>query len=127
MSRGGGLIMNKGKKNWVIPDGYIPAKSSGELVSHEAICVLNMNQEEAQIVITIYFENKDPMTGFVTTCCGNRANHIRLEQIRNNENKKIPVGEPYAIAIESDRDIIVQHSRLDATQSEMALMTTIAY
>ena len=39
----------------------------------------------------------------------------------------IPREVPYAILVESDRPIVVQCSRLDVSQPEYALMTTIAY
>lgn len=34
---------------------------------------------------------------------------------------------PYAILAESNTEIVVQYSRLDTSEVEMALMTTIAY
>jgi hypothetical protein len=39
----------------------------------------------------------------------------------------IPRDVPYAMRLRSDVPIIVQYSRLDRTQINMALMTTIAY
>ncbi len=44
-----------GKKLWLIPDGFLPEKSSGDQVSHEAICVLNTGSEDAHLDITFYF------------------------------------------------------------------------
>jgi len=40
---------------------------------------------------------------------------------------KVPVGTPYAIKVESNIPVVVQHTRLDTTQEAMALMTTMAY
>jgi len=34
---------------------------------------------------------------------------------------------PYALLIESDTPVVAQYSRLDTTQKELALMTTMAY
>jgi len=34
---------------------------------------------------------------------------------------------PYAMMVESDTEIVVQYSRMDTSQAEMALMSTIAY
>ncbi|WP_279060402.1 sensory rhodopsin transducer [Gemmiger formicilis] len=39
----------------------------------------------------------------------------------------MPVDTPYALLVESDVEVVCQYSRLDTAQSEMALMTTIAY
>ena len=116
-----------GKKKWIIPDGYLPKESNGAFVSHEAICVLNTNTQRADILLTIYFEDKEPMKNFRMYCLGERTNHIRLDKIVDESGNKIPVGIPYAIKVESTQEIVVQHSRMDTTQSQMALMTTIAY
>ncbi len=56
-----------------------------------------------------------------------RTNHIRLDLIKNNEGKSIPMGVPYAAMVKSDQPIIVQYSRLDTTQAEIGLMTTMAH
>ena len=39
----------------------------------------------------------------------------------------VPRGTDYASVIESDRPVVVQHSRLDSRQAENALLTTIAF
>jgi len=116
-----------GRKTWVIPDGFLPAISNGHFVSHEAVCVLNLTDQDAHIDITVYFEDREPMAGFTATCGARRTNHIRLDKIVNSNGEKIPVGVPYALKIDSDQPVIVQHSRMDTTQAEMALMTTMAY
>lgn len=117
-----------GTYNWCIPDCYYPEKTSaGHYVSHEAICVLNLGEEDANIEITLYFEDREPMTGFEAICPGERTNHIRLDQIKDREGNRIPHGVAYAILVTSDKPIIVQYSRLDTTQAEMGLATTMAY
>lgn len=116
-----------GKQIWIIPDGFLPEKSNGDFVSHEAVCVLNTGDKDAKISLTIYFEDREPMDKFFAACGARRTNHIRLDKIVDSEGNKIPVGVPYAIKVESDAPIVVQHSRMDTTQAEMTLMTTIAY
>lgn len=103
-----------GKKEWVISDGFMNATSSGDFVSHEAVCVLNLSGQTANVAITIYFEDREPMKGFTATC-------------ENDRGEKIPREVPYAIVVESDVPIVVQHTRMDVSQAEMALMTTLAY
>ena len=116
-----------GKTEWVIPDGFMSDTASGNYVSHEAVCVLNLNEEDANIGIGIYFENREPLTGFSAVCKGKRCNHIRLDKIKNKDGIRIPREVPYAIFIKSDIPIVVQHSRMDVSQPDMTLMTTIAY
>ncbi|MFA9458674.1 sensory rhodopsin transducer [Halalkalibacter sp. AB-rgal2] len=118
--------MQKGEKIWYIPDGYIPPESTNELLSHESICVLNCQERKAQLAITIYFEDRPPLEQIAYEVPAKRTKHIRTSEL-SLDGEKIPVGVPYAIEIESDEPIIVQYSRLDSTQPELALMSTMAY
>ena len=115
-----------GKKVWLIPDGYISSVSHN-IQSHDAICVLNTSNRNAKINLTLYFENREPMNCFSEKCMAGRTNHIRMDKIVGKNDEKVPVVTPYAILVESDIEIVVQYSRLDTTQCEMGLMTTIAY
>ena len=119
--------MEIGKKVWVIADGYMNHTQKGNFESHEAVCVLNISGKVAQIEITVYFEDQDPISGFRAVCENNRTNHIRLDKIINDIGEKIPYEKPYALLVKSDVPIVVQHSRMDVSQPEMTLMTTIAY
>lgn len=116
-----------GKNVWMIADGYMSDTVKGEYVSHEAICVLNVSGQDANINITLYFENDEPMRGIKAVCKNDRTNHIRLDKVVTEDGKKIPRNTPYAVLVESDQPIVVQSSRLDVSQPEYALMTTIAY
>ncbi|NRF96165.1 hypothetical protein HQN89_35930 [Paenibacillus frigoriresistens] len=111
---------------WLIPDGFIPANSSGSLESHEAICLLNCDYEQAEVKVTIYFEDREPIEDIALTLLGRRTRHIRTDTLMKAD-EKIPKGIPYAMKVESNVPITVQHSRMDATQAENTLMTTIAY
>jgi hypothetical protein len=119
-------VHEKGNLQWFIPDGYIPPVSSGELTSHESICVLNCHNEVANLQVTIYFEDRDPIESIPYKVNGKRTSHIRTSSLSQN-GEKIPVGVPYAIQIQSDVPIIVQYSRLDSTQAELSLMSTMAF
>lgn len=116
-----------GSKVWFIPDCYYPKKSSGIMPSHEAICVLNPCKTDANIEITLYFEDREKASGFRAVCRAERTNHIRMDKLTDTNGNKIPKGISYAAMVESDADIIVQYSRMDTTQAEMALMTTMAH
>ena len=116
-----------GKRRWLIPDGYMGTASSGEFVCHEAVCVLNLSDADAHIELTLYFEDREPMRGFHATCARERTHHIRLDRLTNDDGQSIPRLTPYAVLVESDTDIVVQASRLDVSQPDFSLMTTIAY
>lgn len=116
-----------GKKTWLIADGFMSDTKTEKYVSHEAICVLNLSDIEAEITITIYFEDSEPLRGFTASCLPERTNHIRLDKIKNSEGQPIPKEKPYAVLVESNTPIVCQHSRMDVSTSDMTLMTTMAY
>jgi hypothetical protein len=116
-----------GKKNWIIPDGFLQPKSLGDQVSHEAVCVLNLTEEDASIRLTFYFEDREPMADFVSNCGAKRTHHIRLDKILDQDDQGVPRGVPYAIKVDSSVPVVVQHSRLDTSQEALALFTTIPY
>lgn len=111
---------------WFIPDGYIPPVSTGELTSHESICVLNRHDEDVTLTITIYYEDRAPLERIQEIVGGRRTRHIRTSTLQK-DGEFIPVGVPYAIEVESDRPILVQYSRMDATQPANTLMSVMAY
>lgn len=117
-----------GKKQWAIPEGYIPAESTGpepEMESHETICILNSTEEEASVEITVFFPDREPVGPYEKTVPPERTKHFRFNEFDDPE--AIPKGEPFASVIESDTPVVCQHTRLDSRQAENALLTTIAY
>ena len=118
--------MKYGKKVWMIPDAFYNSQSNGQ-VSHEAVCVLNTSDEDAVIRMTLYFEDRDKMEGFEADCAAGRTHHIRMDKLRSKAGAAVPMDVPYAILVESSVEVVVQYSRLDTSQVEMALMTTVAY
>ena len=120
-------MSKKGKKEWFIADGYMSDTTKGEYVSHEAVCVLNMSGKKANIDLTIYFEYEEPLRGLHAVCENDRTNHIRLDKIVNDQGRKIPRNKPYAIHVKSDVPVVVQYSRCDTTQGELAFMGLLAF
>ena len=117
-----------GKKTWLVPDCYWPeVTTGGHYVSHEAICVMNTGDQDAHIRITLLFEDREPMTGFTALCGAMRTHHIRMDKLLDATGAHVPLGTPYAAVVESDQPIVAQYSRLDTTQVNETLMTTIAY
>lgn len=108
-----------------IPDCYWPSSKNGVYVSHESICVLNEGAEPAHLHITLYFEDREPITGYCVTVEGRRTRHIRMDRLTNRDGQPVPQDTPYAAVVECDREVALQYSRVDTTQAELGLMTTI--
>jgi hypothetical protein len=117
-----------GRKRWAIAEGYVPGRSHGpapEMDSHEACCILNAGATDANIAITLYFEDREPVGPYAFVVHAQRTRHLRFNAFADPE--PVPKDTPYASVIESDVPIVVQHTRLDSRQAENALMTTIAF
>lgn len=114
--------MNK----WYIPDAFYPSVCSGKTyVSHEAVCFLNETEQDAKVSLTLYFEDRDKMTGFSAVVPAERTVHLRLDKIVSEDGQIIPKDTPYAIVIESETNLKVQYTRVDTTQAELAISTTM--
>ena len=117
-----------GKTCWAIAEGYIPPESTGpapQMTSHETACILNTTDQEAQVSITVYFSDREPTGPYELTVPARRTRHVRFNELKDPE--PIPRGTDYASVIRSNVPIVVQHTRLDSRQAELALLSTIAY
>lgn len=117
-----------GKRRWVIAEGYIPPTSHGgtpQLESHETACIVNTSDRDAHISITLFFKDREPAGPYQITVPARRTRHVRFNNLQDPE--PVPKDTDYASLFESDVPVVVQHTRLDSRQAELALMTTMAY
>jgi hypothetical protein len=117
-----------GKTRWAIAEGYIPGDSTGpepEMTSHETLCFLNSGDRDAEVEITLYFSDREPVGPYRVQVPARRTLHQLLNDFADPE--PIPRDTDYACLIESNVPIVVQHTRLDSRQSENALLSTIAH
>lgn len=117
-----------GRRRWAIAEGYIPESSTGpepEMTSHETACLLNVTGGDAHVSITVYFADREPAGPYRVCVPARRTVHLRFNDLQDPE--PIPRGTDYAATIESDRPIVVQHTRLDSRQAANALLSTIAF
>jgi hypothetical protein len=120
--------MELGRKHWVIAEGYIPASGHGdsrEFESHETACILNTCGRDAHVTVTIYYSDREPVGPYRLTVPARRTRHLRFNAL--TEPEPIPRGTDYASVLESDCPIVVQHTRLDSRQAELALLSTVAF
>lgn len=114
-----------GHRIWYVPDGFIPPDSTGEHTSHEAICVLNVGGETAEISVTFYFQDRAPFEATFEVPA-QRTRHVHTDDA-TTLGANMPKGVPYAYRLTSSVPVIVQHSRLDTTQPAYTLFTTIGH
>lgn len=117
-----------GHHTWVIGDGWIPPRSSGpepEMTSHDSACMLNAGDGRAAVEIRLYFTDREPAGPYHLLIESRRALHIRFNDLSDPE--PVPHATDYCAVIQSDRPIVVQHTRLDSRQAANALFSTIAH
>jgi hypothetical protein len=117
-----------GRKRWAIAEGYIPSESSftdRTLISHETACILNPGEQEANVSITIFFADREPIGPYRVSVPARRTLHLRFNDLKQPEI--VPRDTDYSSVFESDVPIIVQHTRLDSRSAEIALLSTMAY
>lgn len=117
-----------GSRRWAIAEGYIPSQSSFSdraLISHETACILNAGDEEAQVRITVFFADREPVGPYLITVKPRRTLHLRFNDLK--DPAPIPRDTDYASVFESNVPIVVQHTRMDTRHSEVSLLSTIAF
>jgi len=117
-----------GKTHWAIAEGYIPPDDPNkprEEISHEACCILNASDSDADIAIMVYFTDREPVGPYYVTVPARRTKHLRFNDLCDPQ--PIPKGTNYASTITANVPIVVQHTRLDSRLGGNALLSTIAF
>ena len=117
-----------GRKRWAIAEGYIPSQSSfldRSLISHETACILNAGGSDAQVALTIFFADRDPVGPYRITVPARRTLHLCFNDL--TERSPVPRDSDFSSVFDSDVPIVVQHTRLDSRHAEVSLLSTTAY
>jgi len=117
-----------GSKIWAFPDGDLPPAGDKEPFGHESLIILNPNQDDAHIKMTIYFEDKEPVRNIVLNVKAERVRCFRLDKpVGDGEMKySIPFGQ-YAFTIESDVPVVAHFGRLDVRQPDLSYYSVQGY
>jgi hypothetical protein len=116
-----------GRCQWAIAEGYIPGNVNGDPrhAGHETACLLNANDEEAHVDVTLYFTDREPAGPYHVTVGARRTLHLRFNDLA--EPECIPRDTDYSGLIESDVPIVVQHTRVDTQESGVSPVSMLAY
>ena len=126
---------SEGHRVWLVPDAYLPPLNSEDeknrasgsgYWSHESLCILNTSLRTAHVRVSFYFEDRAPKKDVLIQVGAERTRHVRFDQPEQLSGYRVPAGIPYALRIESNVPIVVQHSRLDTTQPNCAFLSVMA-
>jgi len=114
-----------GAKVWYVADGWMPlrheARDAG-LEGHEAIMILNCHDIDAEIMMDVYFENRDPIEDVPLRVAARRIKCFRMDHPNEIGGVQIPRLTQYALRFRGNIGIIVQYGRMDITQPNLAFI-----
>lgn len=118
-----------GKKQWYIVDGYRPSPTPDPAAvyeGHESIMILNPNPKDAHVLISVFFEDREPVEDIPYLVPAKRIRCFKSHEKDVLGGLEIGVGVQYSMQIKSDVGVIVQYGRLDVQQPNMAYMALMA-
>jgi len=120
--------MEKGKKNWVFCDGYLPPHGDNpEFEGHEALMLTNLNEETADIELVFIFENRPPEDNIIVKLDGMRTTCVRLDMPLGEKKFKLGESVQYTVWVKSSLPICACFGRLDVRQTNMAYYSVEGY
>lgn len=120
--------MEKGQRNWVFCDGYLPPKGSNpNFEGHEALMITNLNEEKATIELVFVFEDRAPENGIIIDLDGMRTTCIRLDKPMGERNFMLEESVQYTVWVKSDIPVCACFGRLDVRQANMAYYSVEGY
>jgi len=120
--------MKTGNTIWMVPGGHIPLISTGkepELTGRDVLFLLNTNEQDAHVNITVYYADREPAGPFSIKIKAQCVRNLRFNDLVDPEPVRLDTD--YAVLVESDIPVVVQFTRMDTAQPELAGITSIAY
>jgi hypothetical protein len=120
--------MEEGKNVWLFPDGELPVPDKGsKLEAHEAIMILNTSDKDADLKLTFFFTDGDPVENIHQEVKAKRVKCIRLDHPGEIGGVKIPYRTQYALRVESNVKIVATMGRLDTSTNKMAFYVSACF
>ena len=116
-----------GKKIWIIPDCELPQEGEGILKGHESVIIVNDNDSDVEIKVTLYFADKECYDEIVWKVEAKKVRCFRMNNTSDMCGYEVPYETQYAMKLASSGNIVVQYGRLDNRQTNLAYYTTLGY
>jgi hypothetical protein len=114
---------NLGSKIWYVADGWLPFQketTASGYEGHEAIMILNCQEQDADILMDVYYEDRDPVEGLLLQVKAKRIKCFRMDHPDEIGGLSLPRTTQYALRFRSNVDVIIQYGRMDVTQPNLA-------
>ena len=113
-----------GKRVWFFPDGDLPPAGDVDPKGHESLLILNPNDADAEVTITVYHEDGEPDVLAPQTVGARRVRCIRMDKPIGDY--QAPFGQ-YALKLEGTVGIVCQLGRMDVQQPNLAYYTVMGH
>ncbi|MEV2236779.1 sensory rhodopsin transducer [Micromonospora sp. NPDC049891] len=114
---------------WAVPGGHVPFGGSGgepEFTSFDMLCVLNTTDSEAEVTLTFYYEDAEPVGPYRFAVGARRIRHVRVNDLIDPE--AVRLDRPYGCVLGSPVPVVVQFLRQDTRlPGTVALTGTMAH
>jgi hypothetical protein len=117
-----------GHCRWAIPGGHIPLESHGpepQLTSFDRACLLNAGDEKAEVELTLYYSDEEPVGPYRLRVGARRVRHVRFNDLI--DPLAMPLDVDYSVVVTSTVPIVVQFSRQDTSSATTATTGTLAW
>jgi hypothetical protein len=112
-----------GSKLWFFADGYLPLRAKTDnagFEGHEAIMILNCGESDAEVLMDVFFESREPIENIALNVPARRVKCFRMDHPAEIGGLSIKPLDQYALRFRSDVEVIVQYGRMDVTQANLA-------
>ncbi|WP_158301867.1 sensory rhodopsin transducer [Paenibacillus mesophilus] len=120
----------QGARNWYIVDGYMPYKGKIDeagFEGHEAVMILNCQDADAEVVMDIYYEDKEPDQNIPIAVPARRVKCLRMDDPNDTGGIVLDRQKQYSLRFRSDIEVIIQYGRMDIAQPNLAYIGMMGY
>jgi hypothetical protein len=117
-------VSHLGSRTWFFPDGDVPPPGDSPPFGHESLIMLNPGDEDAEVEVEVYFEDREPDVLAPQVVGARRVRCLRISDAI--DGYRIPLGQ-YALKLGSSAPIICQIGRMDVRQPNLAYYTVMGH
>ncbi len=117
-----------GQKIWAIAGSHIPMGQTGEepeFTSRDSLWMLNTGDEDADVEVTIYYADREPVGPYPLEVGARRVRQVRVNDLIDPE--AIPLETDYGAVVVASVPIVVQFSTMDTRQAANSRSFSLGY
>lgn len=123
-------MSSNGAKNWFVVDGYLPYKGAvdtNNFEGHEAIMILNCHDQQAEVFMDIYYEDREPDENIRLVVDPRRVKCIRMDHPEEIGGIQLARQLQYSLRFRSSIEVVIQYGRMDIAQPNLAYIGLMGY